>query len=125
MMAIVDFNPATTTMENIKASGEFDLIKDVELRKQLIDTYASYSTTATFDQSITHYTNDYVTPYLFANVRFSDFSSLNSNFLEDPAFENIVIGYLTLLNQQITGYNNSLTEVKTLLEYLPYNDENK
>ena len=44
MMGLAQFKPITITMDNITASGEFDLIKDVELRKQLISTYESYNT---------------------------------------------------------------------------------
>jgi len=105
-------------MDNIKASGEFDLIRDIDLRKQIITTYDSYASTSTFDQMIMDYANDYVTPYFFENVRFSDLSSINKNILEDPAFENILIGYMTLMTQQINGYKENLKQVKTLNEYL-------
>lgn len=118
MMTLQDFRPSMITMDNIKASGEFDLIRDIDLRKQIISTYDSYASTSTFDQMIMDYANDYVTPYFFENVRFSDLSSINKNILEDPAFENIVIGYMTLMTQQINGYKESLKQVKTLNEYL-------
>ena len=36
MLRMENFNPSITTMENIIASGEFELINDIELRKQII-----------------------------------------------------------------------------------------
>ncbi len=33
MFALTDFHPSLTTMENITASGEFELISDIEFRK--------------------------------------------------------------------------------------------
>jgi len=118
MMAMADFAPSETTMENIKFSGEFDLIKDIVLRKLLIETYNSFDVAMKFEELLMDYTNDYVTPFFFSNVRFIDFSSIDFNFIENFRFENIVIGYEVLMNQQITGYQLSLEKVSRLNDYL-------
>lgn len=118
MMALANYSPSITTMENITASGEFKLIKDIALRKQIIDTYNSYKVTLKLEGLLSNYVDKYVTPYFFENVRFSDFSSLHSDFIKEPLFENIVFGYEILLNQQITGYQNNLNEVKLLNDKL-------
>lgn len=114
MMGMVDYNPSTITMENIMASGEFELIKDIELRKQIISTYYTYEGTSKLEELLINYINTYLTPFFFNNIRFSDFSSINADFIKDPLFENIVFGYEVLLNQQIEGYKVSLDEVKLL-----------
>ncbi|OMP30498.1 DUF6090 family protein [Mangrovimonas sp. DI 80] len=118
MLALTDFNPSTTTMENITASGEFDMIKDLDLRKDIISTYNSYKTTTKLEALIADYINDYVTPFFFENVRFRDFGSINPDFIKDPHFENIVLGYEVLLNQQINGYQSNLEKQKLLDESL-------
>lgn len=118
MMALANFSPLTTTMENITATGEFNLIKDIELRKNIISTYNSYTTTAKLESITTDYINKYLTPFFFENVRFSDFSSINSDFISDPLFENIVLGYEILLNQQINGYRRNLGKLNLLNENL-------
>jgi len=46
MLALSYFDPSLTTMENITASGEFELIGDIEFRKNIIDTYKSFKTTS-------------------------------------------------------------------------------
>ena len=46
MMALSDFHPSLITMENITASGDFELISNFEYREKLIDTYNSYQTTS-------------------------------------------------------------------------------
>lgn len=119
MMGLANFSPAITTMENITASGEFKLIKDIELRKQLIDTYNSFNVTLKLEGLLADYVNTYVTPYFIENVRFSNFSSIQSNFIKEPLFENIVFGYEILLSQQIKGYQESLEEIKLLKKKLP------
>ena len=118
MMGIASYAPSTTTMQNISSSGEFDLIKDIELRKNLINTYNAFKTTAKLETLISNYINQYVTPFLFENVRFSDFSSLHSDFTKDPLFENIVIGYGVLINQLIKGYEQNLENLNLLNEKL-------
>ena len=118
MMSLANFRPSKTTMENITASGKFDLIKDIELRKTIINTYNAYKTTATVEGLISDYVSMYITPFLFNNVRFSDFSSIKSDFTQDPLFENIVIGYEVLLNQQISGYERNLEKLNLLNEQL-------
>ncbi|PLX01317.1 MAG: hypothetical protein C0595_15150 [Marinilabiliales bacterium] len=118
MMSITDFSPTITTMENITASGEFDLIKDLELREIIINTYKTYSNTLKLEKILTDYINDYATPYFMKNIRFQDFSSVNNDFKQDPILENIVLGYDVLLNQQINGYKNNLERIKKLNKVL-------
>ncbi len=118
MMGLASYSPSITTMENITASGEFELIKDTELRKKIIITYNTYSTTLKLEGLLSDYLNTYVTPFFLDNVRFSDFSSIHSDFVKEPLFENIVFGYEVLLNQQIKGYQDNLVKIKLLNENL-------
>ena len=114
MMGVANYSPSTITMENIIASGEFELIDDVELRKELISTYNTYNTTLKLEGILTDFIDRYITPFLFENIRFSDLSSLNSEAIEDPRFENLVFGYDILLGQQIKGYQDNLERIKIL-----------
>jgi len=118
MVAMANYSPSTTTMQNISASGEFDLIKDIELRKNLISTYDSYKTTATLEALVSDYVNQYITPFFFKNIRFSNFTSLRNDFTKDPVFENIVFGYDILLSQLINGYKENLEKLNLLNEKL-------
>jgi len=114
LMILASYNPSTTTMDNIIASGEFELIKNIELRKRIIKTYNPYKKTKQLENLMTDYVNQYVTPYFFEHVRFSNFSSLDNEFVKDPKFENVVIGYGVLLNQQLQGYQSNLEKINGL-----------
>jgi hypothetical protein len=114
MMSMAKYSPSTTTMQNISASGEFNLIKDLELRESLIITYNTHKITATLETLISDYVNQYVTPFFIENVRFSDLNSLHSDYTKDPVFENIVFGYDILLSQLISGYKQNLEKVNLL-----------
>ncbi len=106
------YSPTIITMENITASGEFELIKDIELRKKIISTYKSFQDASKLEGLLFEYSNDYLAPFLHKNVRYSDWSSIHSDFVKDPLFENIVITYNILLSQQLSGYQNTLEKIK-------------
>ena len=114
MMVSSDFNPSLITMENITASGDFELISSFEYREKIIDTYNSYQTTLQLEGILSDYVNQYVTPFFFENVRFSDFTSLTENFMINPEFENIVFGYDALLTQKLRGYEENIVKLKKL-----------
>ena len=118
MMVLSDFHPSLITMENITASGDFELISNFEYREKLIDTYNSYQTTSQLEGILSDYINQYITPFLFKNVRFSDFTSLKENFIKNPEFENIVLGYDVLLTQKLKGYEVNLEKLKELNQLL-------
>ena len=118
MMALASYSPSVTTMENITASGDFEILQDVELRKKIIDTYNSYKTTLKLETMLLDYVGEYVTPYVFEKVRFSDGSIIEDDFIQDPQFENIVFGYSVLLSQQVNGYSTNLLKVESLTEIL-------
>ena len=114
LMGMSNYDPSTTTMENITASGDFNLVKDNELKKLIINTYKAYKTTFKLEKLLNDYLDKYVSPFFFENVSFNDFSSLEKDFIQDPKFENIVLGYEVLLNQQINGYKDNLEKTKLL-----------
>lgn len=118
MMAVSDFSPSLITMENITASGDFELISNFEYREKIIDTYNSYQTTSQLEGILTDYVNQYVAPFFFENIRLSDFTSLKENYIKKSEFENIVIGYDVLLTQKLKGYEVNLEKLKELNQLL-------
>jgi len=118
MLQISNYNPATTTMDNITASGEFELIKDINLRKEIINNYKTHNTTLKFEGLLLDHMNNYLIPFYFENIRFADPHPLDKDLINTPLFENIVFGYSVLLNQQIDGYQNNLEKIISLNEEL-------
>ncbi len=116
-------------MDNIKASGEFELIKNIELRKKLIQVYHSFEESQKMDALLQDHINKYVVPFYYDNVRFtdfntsnfSDFTSANKGFMESSKFLNTVFGYDVLIEQQLKSYQNSLEKIKALNEDLETN----
>jgi hypothetical protein len=109
MMVLPDLHPSIITMENIIASGDFELISDFEYREKLIDTYNYYKTISQLEDLLSDYVNQYVIPFFFENIRFSDFSSRKENF---------ILGYDVLLTQKLKGYEVNLEKLKQLNQLL-------
>lgn len=118
MMAIADFSPSVTTMENIIASGEFELIKDNDLRRELVNTYNAYEVTAKLEGLMADYVNEYVTPYFMENYRFSDFSMVDPESVSDIQLENLILGYEAMIIQQVGGYERNLDKQNLLHDRL-------
>ncbi len=115
MMATLRFKPTTVTMENIKASGDFELIQDITLRRALIELYSAYSVLAIVDQKMADFVDRYTTPFFFEKIRFLDFSPIDGDgFLNDPHFENMVLGHDKLLDQQISSYRTTLNKLNAI-----------
>lgn len=114
MTSLPDFSPATITMQGITSSGKFDQIGNMNLRKDIIRTYDSYKETNALESLLSDYGKQYVTPFIFKNIRLTNFSSIHSDFIKNPLFENYVIGYDVLLNQLINGYERNLKSVNQL-----------
>ncbi len=118
MLEIASYTPSVITMENIKASGEFELIKDINLRKLIISTYDEHNTTLEMEGLLGGNIDNYVIPFFVENIRFSDFKLIDTDIFNTPIFDNIIYGYEVLLNQQIKGYQNNLEKIKMLTEKL-------
>ena len=114
MSSEIAFDPTTITMQNITSSGKFDQIGSFKLRKDIMSTYDSYKTSAELESLLSHYGSQYISPFFFKNVRLSNFSSIHSNFVKNPLFTNIVIGYDVLLSQLLKGYESNLKLVNFL-----------
>jgi len=116
--SIADFNPSIVTMENITASGEFQLISDYECRERLIETHNAYKTTEKIEELLFTYVNQYITPFFIKNTRFSNLSSIDDDFIKKIEFENIVIGYSGLLTQKVEVYKTNIEKLKKLNQLL-------
>lgn len=118
IMMMSEFRAHTSTMENIIASGDFHVIENGELRKQLVATYGSYKVTAKLEMLTSDYVNSYLVPFLFDHLRLRDLTLMELSESSKIKFENIIIGYQVLLNQQISGYETARARQKLLGDML-------
>lgn len=118
MMVLPNFDPSTTTMQNISASGEFDFLKNTSLKTSIINTYDAYTISTHLENIVTDYINTYVTPFFMKNIKLSNVSNIDIELLKSAEFENIVIGFYVLNAQLINGYKDNLTTLNSLEQEL-------
>ncbi|MGB3586197.1 MAG: hypothetical protein WBA23_06635 [Tunicatimonas sp.] len=115
MTSFIEYRPVATTLENIKESGDFDLIRDYTLRKKLVNTYKSLEESKSREQATEEYIRNFISPYFFNKVRYStNYPIDTTDFSTDHRFENIAVAYSNLMTNQIIEYESVLEKLQDL-----------
>jgi len=125
LLTFEDFNPETIAYDNLKSSGEFKLIENIELRNAISGAYNTFE-----DVKLTqevHYYNmkTRVADYFLENADYGNFQHTSTDFAKDRVFKNLTLGSVATFNQKIEACKNSLEslkELKTKLEYFSNNE---
>ncbi|WP_425390958.1 DUF6090 family protein [Ekhidna sp.] len=109
------FTPQRTAYESLKASGKMDLIRDYELRNQIVDLYEQYYRgTSEYDDALDQHVRDFVKPYYMKNVRFTGPQSIDPAFLNSDEFRNIIFAYRYLFIAKDEFYKNVLNKTDSV-----------
>jgi hypothetical protein len=118
MAYLFEFNQNSVTFETLKTSGNIQIISVYDLRNKIIEVYNHYSLIKKFDEMYRKYIDDYVIPFLWKNVDMITGEPVNTNFVKQVEFKNVLTGYLLMLTQQLEGYRQGLEKSKQLKEML-------
>ncbi len=113
------FTPQLTTYESLKASGQMGLIKDFELRNQLVELYEQYYRgVEQYDESIDQHLRDFYKPFFFKNVEFIGRNQVRKEFLRKAEFRNIMFAYRYLFLAKSGFYRTVQNQIDDTLEKL-------
>jgi hypothetical protein len=118
MTYLFEFKQNSTTFETLKASGNLEIISDYDLRNKIVEVYNHYSRITKFDEMYRKYIDDYVIPFMWKNIDMISGKPVNSNFVKQVEFKNVLTGYLLMLTQQLDGYKVGVEKSKELKEML-------
>ncbi len=119
LLNTVNYKSSTITLENIKESGDFELIKDYKLRKKIITVYESLSELKEKESVLNDYVKTITRPYFFEKIRYRDFYPVDDEgMVKDHRYENMIIGYGILITRQIQAYNTTMAELENLKQEL-------
>lgn len=118
MVYLFEFTPNSIIFETLKASGNLEIISDYDLRNKIVEVYNHYSRIEKFDDMYRKYIDDYVIPFMWKNIDMISGKPLNTNFVKQVEFKNVLTGYLLMLTQQLDGYKKGLGKSKELKEIL-------
>jgi len=101
MATYYNLNLNDATYQSIVSSGNLGLIRNFELKEQIVDYYQSQEDMLYVEVVYNNYINNYVIPYVFKYMDFiSGETDLGFN-TNDREFRNITSGYYVLASQQI------------------------
>ncbi|RPI70576.1 MAG: hypothetical protein EHM47_11860 [Ignavibacteriales bacterium] len=116
MAYLFEFNQNSVTFETLKTSGNIQIISEYDVRNKIVEVYNHYSRIKKFDEMYRKYIDDYVIPFLWKNIDMITGEAVNSNFVKQVEFKNVLTGYLLMLGQQIDGYKLGYEKSKELKE---------
>ncbi len=108
---IIQYNPPfvaqRTIYESLKASGKMDLIKEFDLRNQLVELYEQYYRgTSQYDQALDDHVSNFIKPFFMENVRFNGKNGVEDDFFEELLFQNMIYSYRYLYGAKNQAYKN-------------------
>lgn len=106
MLVFRTFEPNMTTYEAIKSTGNFNLIANYDLQENLIQYYHRLEDKKYIDTIFDNYLNQYIIPFAFENVDFTQQRFSNEKSLNLFKFKNLALGYYNLLQQNVAFYKN-------------------
>lgn len=109
------FTPQRTTYESLKASGKLGLIDDFEIRNNILDVYEQYYRgTNEYDAAINEHLRDFLKPFCMKNIRFTSAKSIDSDFLSENEFRNMIFGYRNLFLSKHAFYQEVVQHTNRL-----------
>jgi len=117
MATFNNLNMQNTTYESIINSGNLGLIRNYELREELVNYYRYQASIRDVEEVYNDYINDYVIPFFFESVDMLAGSFVEGFRTDSKDFKNITTGYYILVQQrmdlilEVDSVNNSLIPV--------------
>ncbi len=104
----------TTTMDNITYSGEFGVIRDKALRREIVKTYNAFDNLQAFEELSLGYIKKYIGPILMENS--TDRQLKASAFRSE--MERVALIYEGSVYQQIRGCQKTIEQLDHLIGQL-------
>ena len=118
MQKISRLDLQTTTYEDITNSGNLNLIRNFELKRELTRYQVSLEGIRFVEDSFYGYFNNFVMPFLLERYDLLGDSFIEKRTITTPQFSNIFAGYYSLVLQQETTYRQLLRKSMALRDLL-------
>ena len=112
------FVPVQVTYESLKSSGNMNIVSDEDLKSVLVAYYIMYDELKLKEDVFFDYLQAFIFPFVYKHMDFASGQIMNMSHIQGIEFKNIVIGYYTLVNQNLEAYKKYHEDNKKLLEKL-------
>ena len=104
MMYLEWFTPANDTYEDIKNSGNLNLISNYKLKEKISSYYSFQNQVASVEQYYINHMDNYVFPILYKSYHLLNHEFISQESYQSLEFTNMFLGALALLQQNIKVY---------------------
>ncbi len=112
----------TSTFEDIKFSGNLNLLRNYELKGKIVSHYDLLDVAKYVDGHYNHFFSETMLPYLLENYSLSEYKFFTDNHHSQRKFFNIASGYSSIRTQRTMLLKDVVSEseklVKELKQYL-------
>lgn len=108
----------TNTYENITNGGNFNLIRDFELRENLVNYQISIVEVATLNDYFFSFYNDFTMPFILSEISVANGEFMNPKTIQSSKFSNVFSLQYFSVYQRIEVYRNLYNESKNLRDKL-------
>ena len=112
------FAPSNDTYEDIKNSGNLNLISDYELKENISSYYKYLIEVKNVEQFYKNHMDNYTLPILYKNYHLFKRKFVNRKAYQTLEFTNMYLGVIALLQQNTKTYNEAFEKNQELKEKL-------
>ncbi|MEN0004774.1 MAG: DUF6090 family protein [Bacteroidota bacterium] len=114
-----DFFPHNATFESLRYSGDFELIKGIDLKNKIVEHYGKY---AVIEKNLSTYERtqfDYSFRFFHENLDYSKLQQTKGlDMLKNPKFSNLVFSNIGLLGRMQDGVQASIQRCDSLIHQI-------
>lgn len=112
------FSPSNDTYEDIKNSGNLNLISDYELKEDISSYYKYLIEVNNVEQFYRNHMDNYALPILYKNYHLFKRKFINRKAYQSLEFTNMYLGVIALLQQNNKTYNEAYEKNQGLKQRL-------
>jgi hypothetical protein len=101
-------SPRTGTYKDITNSGNLNIIRDYDLKKQIVDYHVDVEDINYLNDFIYGYFNDFVMQFLLSEYNLLRKEFRDPKIINSALFSNVVTGYLSMVQQRKETYEDLL-----------------
>ncbi|MGB0176034.1 MAG: DUF6090 family protein [Owenweeksia sp.] len=122
MFAVTDpvgFHPQENTIQSMQFSGDLKLIKDLDLKNDIIAHYSVYDKVEIEIERHVYFAKDYLADYYMHQIDYTKFGTEDGySFIEDPYFHNLVYALGGIYKTERDAQLSALESAKKMFEKL-------
>ncbi|MDM7992535.1 MAG: hypothetical protein QUS11_04420 [Candidatus Fermentibacter sp.] len=104
VMTIVRFRPNRTTFTSLMNAGHMDSTGDFAFRARLVRLHDEFDSVAEKEEMLREFVSGFAMPFTYRHMNMIGGTFLDAGIVKTPGFINLVLGYSTLLNQNLEAY---------------------